>query len=55
MRPYWILRKGKDYVAWIDERGMPMHTKDPNQALKFYYFPDVMRLVSMGYAAVKNY
>jgi hypothetical protein len=55
MRDYWILRKGKEYISDIDEFGLPWHTKDVNKALKFYYFPDVMNYVSMGYCAVKNF
>ena len=55
MRPYWILRKGKDYISGTDEYGYPSHTKDINQAWKFYNFSVVMTYVSIGYAAVKNY
>ena len=52
---YWIVRKGKDYISYIDEYGRPSHTKDPSKAWKFYNFDTVSRYLSMGYCAIKNY
>ena len=52
---YWIVRKGKDYIAYIDEYGRPTHTKDSSKAWKFYNFTTVSRYLSMGYCAIKNY
>ena len=55
MRPYWLLCKGKDYISGTDEYGYPTHSKDRNQAWKFYDFTIVMSYVSMGYCAVKEW
>lgn len=52
--PYWIVRKGKDYIYDLDELGRPLHTKDIAQALKFSDFTLVMEYVSMGYCAIKE-
>ena len=54
MRPYWIVRKGKDYISGTDAYGYPMHSRDINQAWKFYDFTVVMSYVNMGYCAVKS-
>lgn len=52
---YWILRKGKDYISYIDEYGLPTYTKDQSKAWKFYNFTTVSRYLSMGYCAIKDY
>ena len=52
---YWILRKGKDYISGTDALDNHTHTKDRNQAWKFYDFTIVMSYVSMGYCAVKEW
>ena len=51
---YWIVFKNGEYVSGIDEFGYLIHTKDKNEAFKFYDFDVAMCYFNLGYAILKD-
>ena len=52
---YWIAFKNGEYVSSTDEFGYPLHTKNENEAYKFYDFNMAMStFFKLGYAIVKR-
>lgn len=50
---YWIVFKDGEYISGTDEFGYPLHTKDKNNAYKFYDINVVNSLLELGYSALK--
>lgn len=51
---YWILFKNGEYVSGTDEFGYPIHTKNENEAFKFYDFNTAMSYLQLGYAVIRK-
>lgn len=52
---YWIAFKNGEYVSGTDEFGYPLHTKNENEAYKFYDFNMAMSsYFDLGYALIKK-
>jgi len=51
---YWIAFKNGEFVSGTDEFGYPIHTKNKEEAFKFYDFDTAMSYVSLGYAIIKE-
>ena len=51
---YWIAFKNGMYVSGTDEFGYPLHTKNKDEAYRFYDFDFVMSTYfKLGYAIIK--
>ena len=51
---YWVAFKNGEYVSGTDEFGYPTHTKDREEAFKFYDFDVAMSYFNLGYAIIKE-
>lgn len=54
MRHYWVVFKNGEYVSGTDEFGYPLHTKNKEEAWKFYDFNVAMNYFNLGYAIIKE-
>ena len=51
---YWIAFKNGKYVSGTDELGHTLHTRNENEAYKFYNFNTAMNYFILGYAIIKK-
>ena len=54
MKNYWIVFKNGEYVSGTDEFGYPKHSKDKNEAFKFYDFSTAISYFNLGYSVIKE-
>ena len=54
LNEYWVVFKNGEYISGMDEFGYPLHTKNREEAWKFYDFNDAMSYFNLGYAIIKR-